>query len=76
MNSLVLLYHPGKKSTPEEVYYYYNIKLERSKIKPKILINDEDDKEKKFNFKIKWTGCQEVDRKWSEISFILEEHNE
>ncbi|CAD8058581.1 unnamed protein product [Paramecium primaurelia] len=77
MNSLVLLYHPGKKRTSEEEDYYYNIKLDRSKIKPKIMNNnDEEDQEKKFNFKLKWTGCSEVDRKWSEISYILEEHNE
>lgn len=44
MNSLVLLYHPGKKRTKEEEDYYYNIKLERSKIKPKTMNNDEDDK--------------------------------
>ncbi|CAD8070302.1 unnamed protein product [Paramecium sonneborni] len=76
MNSLVLLYHPGKKRIQEEEDYYYNIKLERSKIKPKIQHNDEDDQVKKFNFKLRWTGCSKVDRKWSEISFILEEHNE
>ncbi|CAD8158613.1 unnamed protein product [Paramecium octaurelia] len=74
MNSLVLLYHPGKKRTQEEEDYYYNIKLERSKIKPKIMNNDEEDK--KFNCKLRWTGCSEVDRKWSEISYILEEHNQ
>ncbi|CAD8158652.1 unnamed protein product [Paramecium pentaurelia] len=76
MNSLVLLYHPGQKRTQEEEDYYYNIKLERSKIKPKTLNNDEDDKQKIFQFKIRWTGCSEVDGKWSEISFILGEHNE
>lgn len=75
MNSLVLLYHPGKKRTPEEDYYY-NIKLERSKIKPKIINNDEENEKKQFHFDLKWTGCSEVDRKWSEISYILEEHNE
>ncbi|CAK77309.1 unnamed protein product (macronuclear) [Paramecium tetraurelia] len=76
MNSLVLLYHPGKKRTQEEEDYYYNIKLERSKIKPKVLFNDEDDKQKIFLFKIRWTGCSEVDEKWSEIAFILEKHSE
>ncbi|CAK77728.1 unnamed protein product (macronuclear) [Paramecium tetraurelia] len=74
MNSLVLLYHPGKKRAQEEEDYYYNVKLERSKIKPKIMNNGEEDK--KFNCKLRWTGCSEVDRKWSEISYILEEHNE